>query len=59
LPERWDAAEYRKRAKAWREKAVALPEADPSRMACLTLAEGYENLANLLEARCQPGPQKP
>ncbi|HZI75886.1 MAG TPA: hypothetical protein VFD73_18050 [Gemmatimonadales bacterium] len=53
MPERWDAAEYRKRAKAWREKAAALPETDPGRTACLTLGEGYENLANLLEQRCK------
>jgi hypothetical protein len=54
MPEKWDAAEYRERAKAWREKAAALPESDPKRMACLALAEGYENLAAQLEARCKP-----
>ena len=54
IPEKWDAAEYRERAKAWREKAAALPETNPSRMACLTLAEGYENLAALLDQRCKP-----
>ena len=54
MPEKWDPAEYRKRAKAWREKAAALPETDPSRTACLALAEGYENLAAHLEQRCKP-----
>lgn len=53
MPEKWDAAEYRERAKAWREKAAALPESDPTRMACLALAEGYENLAIQLERRCK------
>ena len=63
MPEKWDPAEYRRRAKAWREKATALPESDPSRAACLTLAEGYERLAAQLEMRCKPeqrsSPQKP
>ena len=55
MPEKWDAAEYRERAKAWRDKAATLPEADPRRTTCLTLAEGYENLANQLDQRCKPG----
>jgi hypothetical protein len=55
MPEKWDPAEYRKRAKAWRQKAASLPETNPSRRACLALAEGYENLANLLDQRCKPG----
>jgi hypothetical protein len=53
MPEKWDAAEYRRRAKAWREKAASLPRTDLNRMAFLTLAEGYENLATLLEQRCK------
>ena len=54
MPEKWDAAEYRERAKAWREKAASLPDTNPSRLACLALAEGYDNLAAQLEARCRP-----
>ena len=51
MPETWDPVVYRERAKAWREKAAALPEGDPKRMACLALADGYENLATQLEQR--------
>ena len=44
----WDAETYRARARHWREEANALPpgkECD----ACVVLAEGYENLAMLIE----------
>ena len=59
MPEKWDAAEYRERAKAWRDKAATLPEADPRRTTCLTLAEGYENLATLLDQRSTGGSRTP
>jgi hypothetical protein len=54
MPEKWDSAEYRKRATAWREKAASLPETDPNRMACLALADGYERLATQLEKGSVP-----
>jgi hypothetical protein len=44
---------YRERAKAWREKAAALPENDPNRPPCLEIAAGYERLATQLEMRCR------
>jgi hypothetical protein len=47
MPQRWDAAEYRKRAKAWREKASAL--CGPDHTLCLQLADGYERLAIQIE----------
>ena len=51
MRKRWDPAVYRERAKAWREKAAFLPEADPDRTARLALAEAYERLADQLELR--------
>ena len=51
LPEHRDAAYYRDRAKAWRDKAASLPEDHPERAACVEFAEGYEKLATLLEQR--------
>ena len=39
------------RAKAWRDRAASLPEGSPERDACVMLAEGYEKLAALIEAR--------
>jgi hypothetical protein len=58
MPEKWDPAKYRKRAKAWREKAASLPETDPNRMACLALADGYERRATQLEDRVSGSPQE-
>jgi hypothetical protein len=54
MPDKWDPVVYRERAKAWHEKAVALPEDDPTRAPCLEIAEGYERLAIQLELRCKP-----
>ena len=54
MPDLWDAGEYRNRALAWRQKAESLPEGR-ERDACFALAEGYERLAKLLEARKAPG----
>jgi hypothetical protein len=51
LPEHWDPAYYRDRAKAWRDKAATLPEDHLERAVCVELAEGYERLATLLEQR--------
>jgi hypothetical protein len=50
MPESWDAGEYRDRATAWLQKADSLT-AGRERDACLALAEGYLNLARLLEAQ--------
>jgi len=51
LPDAWDAAIYRERAKAWREKAASLSENDPNRGHCVEIAEGYEKLADQLDRR--------
>jgi len=51
MPESWDPAVYRQRVEAWRERAALLPEGDPQGATCLEIAEGYEKLANLIEAR--------
>jgi hypothetical protein len=48
MPDSWDAAKYRKRAKKWRTEAEALPPGK-ERDACVVLAEGYANLAALIE----------
>jgi hypothetical protein len=50
MPASWNAGEYRNRATAWLQKAETLP-AGPERDACLALAEGYQRLAELLEAQ--------
>ena len=54
VPESWDPACYRERAKAWREKAMTLPEDHPERAVCIELADGYDRLATLLEQRGWP-----
>jgi hypothetical protein len=51
MPEHWDPIYYRERAKAWREKAMVLPEDHPERAVCMELADGYDRLAALLEQR--------
>ena len=53
MPDTWDPVTYFERAKAWREKAAALPEDDPNRAPCVEIAEGYERLAAQLEQRCE------
>jgi hypothetical protein len=54
MPDAWDASVYRQRASAWRERAVELTENDPQAAAsCISIAEGYEKLAALLELRSQ------
>jgi hypothetical protein len=51
VPESWDPAVYRERAKAWRDKAITLPDDDPQRAVCVEIAEGYARLALLIERR--------
>ena len=53
MPDAWDPVIYLERAKAWREKAAALPERNSNRAPCLEIAEGYERLAAQLEQRCE------
>ena len=48
MPNSWTAENYHARARMWREKADTLPEG-MERDACLALAEGYANLAGLIE----------
>ena len=48
MPDSWDPERYKERAKAWRDKAASLPEGR-ERDACVTLAEGYEKLVELIE----------
>ncbi len=48
MPGSWDAANYRERAEKWRQEAETLPPGS-ERNACMVLAEGYANLAALIE----------
>ena len=52
MPESWDANNTT-RATAWLQRAESLPEGR-EREACLTLAEGYVRLAELIEAQDAP-----
>ena len=56
MPENQNPAAYRQRVEAWRERAALLPEGDPQRATCLEIAEGYEKLANLIEAQQRRAP---
>jgi hypothetical protein len=58
MPENWDPAIYRERAKAWREKAASLPDDDPQRAVCVEIAEGYEKLATLIQQRGAAGSER-
>jgi hypothetical protein len=51
MPDSWDSEQYKERAKAWRDRAASLPDGSPERDACVMLAQGYEKLAALIEAR--------
>ena len=56
LPEIWETTleRYKERAKEWRDKAASLPDGD-RRDSCVSIAEGYEKLIELVEAqRCNP-----
>jgi len=57
MPEDWDPERYKERAKEWRDRAASLPEGR-ERDACVTVAEGYERLVELIRAR-QPSCRSP
>jgi hypothetical protein len=48
MPNNWNPETYRRRARQWQDKAVALPSGD-ERQACEVLAQGYVRLAQLIE----------
>jgi hypothetical protein len=54
LPETWETTleRYRERAKEWRDRAASLP-AGSRREGCVSIAEGYEKLVELIEAQCR------
>ena len=54
MPDSWDPKRYRERAKDWRDKAASLPEGR-ARDICVTIAEGYEGLAEIIEAQRAEG----
>ena len=62
MPDAWNAAVYRERAAAWRDKAATLPEGSRERDVCQDIAQGYDDLADLIEqaglaaAPTVPGP---
>ena len=51
MPDNWNAETYRGRARQWQAKAERLPRGE-ERDTCLTLAEGYTRLAELIEGCC-------
>ena len=51
MPDQWDADVYRQRAEAWRQRAAQLSDADDARATCLSLADDYEKVTNLIEQR--------
>jgi hypothetical protein len=54
MPDSWNPQVYRERARQWREAAEKLPPGE-TRKVHVTLAEGYENLARLIEVDTDPG----
>ena len=54
MPSDWNPETYRRRAKKWPSKAVAVPFGD-ERKACEVLAQGYARLAQLIEQARQYG----
>ena len=48
MPNEWNPETYRRRARQWHDKAVALPSGD-ERQVCEALAQGYARLAQLIE----------
>jgi hypothetical protein len=50
MPGTWDPVLYRDRARRWREEAESLPPGK-DRDACIALAQGYSNLAALIDER--------
>lgn len=57
MPGRWGPEVYRARAKQWRDGAVSMPDGE-KRKAYMSLAEGYERLADLLEVEPSPAPDR-
>ena len=49
MPNAWNAAIYRERAAAWRDKAATLPEGSRERDVCQEIANGYDHLADLIK----------
>jgi hypothetical protein len=49
MPDAWNAAIYRERAAAWRDKATTLPEDSRVRDVCQEIAQAYDELADLIE----------
>ena len=49
MPDAWNAAIYRERAAAWRDKATTLPEDSRVRDVCQEIAHAYDELADLIE----------
>ena len=49
MPDAWNAAIYRDRAAAWRDKATTLPQGSRERDVCQDIAQGYDDLADLIE----------
>jgi len=56
MPDAWNAAVYRERAAAWRDKATTLPEGGRERDICRDIAQGYDDLADLLEQQASKYP---
>jgi CheY-like chemotaxis protein len=50
-PDAWNAANYRARAAAWRDKATIVPEDSRERSICQSIAQGHDNLAEIIEER--------
>jgi hypothetical protein len=48
MSDNWDPERYKERAKQWRDRAASVPEG-PRRDAYVTIAEGYERLAEIIE----------
>ncbi|MGD0109316.1 MAG: hypothetical protein ABSC06_35560 [Rhodopila sp.] len=48
MPGTWDAETYRARTQKWRTEAETLPPGK-ERDTCMVLAQGYANLATLIE----------
>jgi hypothetical protein len=48
MPNSWNPQTYRERAGQWRSKAGSHPPGD-ERDACMVLADGYANLADLID----------
>lgn len=49
MPGNWDPKVYRERAKQWRDAAHGKLSPGETREAYLTLAEGYDRLADIIE----------